>query len=146
METKTFEEILNETGYFFYKSIGISMRPLIYEGRDFIIIRKRPTTRLKKYDVVLFRKSDSNGYNRYVLHRILKVNPNGTYWIVGDNCIRGDTVKEENIIGVLTEIKRKGKIIHETDFFYRLYIYLWCAPYPMRFLLLGIRRLCGRIK
>jgi len=105
MNTKTFEEVLDETGSLLYKNVGVSMLPLIREGRDFIYITKRPNERLKKYDVALFHRPHIKGRGEYVLHRILKVNPDSTYWIVGDNCIGGETVKEENIIGVLSTVK-----------------------------------------
>ncbi len=144
-ETKTFEEVLDETGSLLYKNVGISMLPLIREGRDFIYIKNRPKERLKKYDVALFRRPNVKGRGEYVLHRVLKVNPNGTYWIVGDNCIGGETVREENILGVLSAVRRKGKTVSVTDFGYRLYVYLWCATYPLRFFVLKYYRLPRRI-
>jgi len=122
MSTKTFEEILNETGSLLYKNVGISMLPLIREGRDFIYITKRPVERLKKNDVVLFRRPGVVGRGEYVLHRVLKVNTDGTYWIVGDNCTMGETVKEENVLGVLSAVKRKNKTVYVTDFEYKLYV------------------------
>jgi len=141
MKTKTFEEVLNETGSLFYKSVGVSMLPLIREGRDFIHITKRPTERLEKYDVVLFKRPNVKGRGEYVLHRILKVNPDGTYWIVGDNCTDGEIVKEEHILGVLSAVRRKGKTVSVKDFGYRLYVRLWCAPFPLRFFVLKYYRL-----
>ena len=39
-------------------------------------------TKLKKYDVVFFYHKPTNSY---VLHRIIKVNNDGTYNICGDN-------------------------------------------------------------
>jgi len=145
MNTKTFEEVLNETGSLLYKNVGFSMLPLIREGRDFIYIKKRPEGRLKKYDVALFKRPHIKGRGEYVLHRVLKVNPDGTYWIVGDHCTGGELVKEENILGVLAAVKRKGKTVNVTDFGYRLYVFLWCAPYPLRFFILTYRRLPRRI-
>lgn len=141
MSVKTFEEVLNEDGYLLYKSVGVSMLPLICEGRDFIYIKKRPEGRLKKYDVALFRRPGVTGRGKYVLHRVLKVNPDGTYWIVGDNCIAGETVREEDVLGVLSAMQRKGKRIHTSDFGYRLYTYLWCAPYRVRFFILKYRKM-----
>jgi len=144
MSTKSFEEVLAQSGSLFYKSVGVSMRPLIKEGRDYIYIKKRPEGRLNKYDVVLFKRPNVVGRGEYVLHRILRVNADGTYWIVGDNCAGGETVKEENILGVLTAVKRRGKTVNVTDRGYRLYTYLWCAPYPMRIFIQGCYRLACR--
>jgi len=136
MELKTFEEVLDKTGSLLYKNVGVSMLPLIREGRDYIYINKRPTKRLKKNDVVLFRRPNVKGRGEYVLHRVLKVNPDGTYRIVGDNCIGGETVKEENVLGVLSAVKRKNKTVYVTDFGYKLYV----AYVPVRrFFLVHIR-------
>lgn len=136
MTTKTYEEMLNETGFLFWKTVGVSMRPLIREGRDTIVVQKRPEGRCKKYDTVLFVRPGVERRGKYVLHRILKVLPDGKYWIVGDNCVSGETVSEENILGVLISVNRRGKKINVTDFGYKVYVYLWCAPYHLRFFIL----------
>jgi len=136
MKAKTFEEVLNETGSLMYKNVGVSMLPLIREGRDYMYIKKRPADRLKKYDVALFRRPNVKGRGEYVLHRVLRVNNDGTYRIVGDNCNGGETVKEENILGVLSAVKRKNKTVSVTDFGYKLYV----AYVPLRrFFLIHVR-------
>ena len=111
MSTTSFEALLAEKGSFCYKNVGVSMLPLIREGRDIIAIQRRPEARLKKYDVAFFVRPGIVGRGAYVLHRVLRVNPDGTYWIVGDNCIGGETVREENVIGVLSAVMRNGKDI-----------------------------------
>jgi len=136
MSEKSFEQVLEENGFFVWRSVGVSMFPLIREGRDQILIRKRPEARLKKYDVVLYRRPDVTGRGAYVLHRILRVNEDGTYWIVGDNCYIGETVKEEDVLGVLISVIRKGKNISVADTGYRIYTRLWCDCYPLRFFIL----------
>lgn len=139
MITTTYEEMLNKTGFLIWRTVGVSMRPLIREGLDTVVIRKRPEGRCKKYDTVLFLRPSTDGKKTYVLHRILKVLPDGLYWIAGDNCISGEYVREENILGVLTTVNRKGKKLEMTDFRYKLYVYLWCAPYRLRMFLLRVR-------
>jgi len=140
MTQKTIEELLDETGSLFYKSFGTSMRPLIREGKDCIYIKKRPPERLNKNDVVLFIRPRKKGRDQYVLHRILKVNPDGTYWIVGDNCTIGETVREKNILGVLDAVMRGNRTVRVSDPGYRLYVSLWGAPYKFRFFVLRHRR------
>lgn len=139
METKTYEEIIQETGFLYWKTVGISMRPLIREGKDTVLIKKRPTERLKKYDTVLYRRPGVVGRGAYVLHRILRVNPNGTYWIVGDNCSSGETVREEDVFGVLSAVVRGGKKISVTDRGYLFYVHLWCDCYPIRMALVRFK-------
>lgn len=130
----TFSDIINSSGKLAYTVRGLSMLPLLRQGIDVVVIEKTEKP-LKKYDVVLFQRR--NG--KYVLHRILKVYK-GKYWIVGDNDISGEMIDEEQIIGVMTSIKRGNRIVKTTDLGYRLYVHLWCDVYPVRFIMLRIKR------
>ena len=78
----TFEEEIQNSGKLIYTTVGVSMRPLIKQGRDLLIVTK-PQGRLKKYDIPLYKRK--NG--QYVLHRVVKVKDDG-YVILGDNCIK----------------------------------------------------------
>ena len=104
------------------------MLPLIRQKKDVIFLEKKTDERCKRLDVVLFMRR--NG--QYVLHRVLKVYDDG-YWIVGDNCVRGETVAEEQVIGVLTAFKRGKKTVKVTDVPYRIFSHIWCDAYPVRF-------------
>ena len=104
MRKSTFEEILTRDGRLVYTNIGDSMWPLIREGRDLLVI-ERPTGRLGRYDVPLYRRD--NG--KYVLHRILKVRDND-YVLCGDNRWHRETgITDRHILGVLTAVIRDGK-------------------------------------
>ena len=139
METsKSFSQMLRETGRVVYTTRGFSMRPLLRQGKDVVVI-ETPKEHWKKYDAVLFLRR--NG--QYVLHRILKV-CGDKYWIVGDNCVSGEMVSEDQMLGVLTSVRRGQRTIYTTDLFYRLYVRCWCAPYPLRFLLLRAERFAYR--
>ncbi len=135
MSKSSFEEVLAKEGRLVYSNVGTSMLPLIRQGRDLMVIRK-PSGRLRKYDVPLYRRD--NG--QYVLHRVLKVREED-YVICGDNCIRLETgITDRQILGVLTAVVRDGKELPVTDWRYRLYVLLWCGLFPLRvFLLKGIR-------
>ena len=146
----TFEEELARTGWLAYTNVGFSMMPLIREGRDVLVIQRRDPADVRRYDAVLFRRPGVQGRGRYVLHRVLKRFPDGRFWIVGDNCISGETVRPENVLGVMTKLNRGGKTVQPTDFGYRVYVALWCAPWPLRFAVLrGVhfaRRVLSAIK
>ena len=64
-EFVSFEDYLDKYGTLVYTNVGTSMLPLIRQGRDAMVIGKRPEV-LKQYDVVLYHL---NG--RYVLHRLI---------------------------------------------------------------------------
>lgn len=127
-KTYSFEELLDKQGYLVYTSVGISMLPLIRQCRDLVEIRpKDPDKRCKRYDVVLFKSGD-----KYILHRVLKVR-NKDYIICGDHniwCEKGIT--DQQILGVMTRIRRDGKLITPDNSFYKFYVHLWCDFYPVR--------------
>ena len=140
----TFEELLNRDGYLAFTNKGVSMMPLLRQDQDIMLIEKKGSNRCKKMDAVLFRRPGGSGTGAYVMHRILRVNPDGTYWIVGDNCISGETVAEENVLGILTGIVRDGKTIPVTDITYRLYVNTWCRFVHLRFAIIRTGRFLGR--
>ena len=123
-----FEEYLNAYGSLTYKNVGSSMMPLLKQGRDtFTLVSKnRP---LKKWDAVLFRRK-----GKYVLHRIIRLHPEwGTYTMLGDNCVTMERdIPEEDVLGIMTEFTHKGKRVTEGTFWYRLYLFFWIRPYPIR--------------
>lgn len=134
VECTTFEDILEKEDVFVYTNVGFSMMPLLREKKDIIEIRRKKDERCKKYDVVLYKRG-----SKYILHRILKVLPDG-YIIAGDHCIFIETdIKDENILGIMTRVQRNGKDITPDNFWYKLYVHLWCDVYPVRMLILKIK-------
>ena len=110
MSSSSFEKILEKEGQLIYSNVGDSMLPLIRQGRDLLVIR-RQTGRLKKYDVPLYRRDSG----QYVLHRVLKVRDND-YVICGDNRWHRETgITDRHILGVLTAIIRDGKEVPVTE-------------------------------
>ena len=139
----TFEEQLNKNGSLIFTNVGFSMLPMLREGKDIIHVKRYCGGGLKKYDVVLFVRPQVSGRGHYVLHRILKENSDGSYWIVGDNNTAGENVSPECIIGVLDSFVHNGKNIKVSSLTYRLYVLFWCAHYHLRFFVL---RFSGRVK
>lgn len=103
------------------------MMPLLRQKKDLIEIRKKEARPFKKYDVVLYKKGD-----RYILHRILRVRPEG-YIIAGDhNTFLETDITDDMILGVMTRVIRNGKTITPDNFWYKVYVHLWCDAYPVR--------------
>ena len=128
MHNSSFEQQLAAYGRLVYTNVGTSMRPLIRQGRDLMVISPKPEGRLHRYDVPLYRHD--NG--RYVLHRILKVREHD-YVICGDNRYRREYgITDRHIIGVLTAVVRDGKEIPVTSRGYRAYVHLWCDCFWLR--------------
>ena len=121
------------------------MLPLLRQRRDIVVIQAKGAGRFHKYDVVLYKRGQ-----RYILHRILKVLPDG-YVIAGDHNYRKEyDITDKQILGVMTQVVRNGKTIGMDNRGYRLYVHLWCDLFPVRAAILrgkaGIRRILSRIK
>ncbi|OPZ20932.1 MAG: hypothetical protein BWZ04_01429 [Firmicutes bacterium ADurb.BinA205] len=122
-----FEDVIERDGRLVYTNVGDSMRPLIRQDRDLLIIEK-PNGRLKKHDVPLYKRDSG----QYVLHRVLKVR-DSDYVICGDNRYSKEYgITDRHIVGVLTAVVRNGKEVPITDWRYRLYVHLWCDFFPLR--------------
>lgn len=112
-----FENEIQKNGYIVYTNEGDSMMPLLRQHRDIMVIKKI-TDPLKKYDAVLFKRPSG----AYVLHRIIKVCGLGQYRIAGDNRFYSEIVPEEWIIGILSEVIKDGKHISVESKEYRAYV------------------------
>ena len=142
MERISFEDELERKGVIVYRNKGMSMMPLLRQDRDLMVIEKRGDKKIKKYDAVLYKKGGT-----YILHRVLKVKKDG-YVICGDHMRKKEyDVKDEDIIGVLTEVVRDGKkSVKATDMKYRLYVHLWCDLFHIRAALLYSKEKIYKIK
>ena len=129
-ELKNIEELLKTQDEVMTRTKGTSMRPLLKQGRDIVVI-KRPHFPLKSGDAPLYRVE---GKKELVLHRILKVLKDGTYIIRGDNLFRKEYVTESQIVGVMKAFFRDGKYCDcEKSRKYKLYIIINRASYPIRY-------------
>ena len=126
-----YEEYLRKYHTLTYKNVGVSMLPLLKQGRDSFTVREvKPDESCKIWDVVLYKRG-----THYVLHRIIKIY-NDSYDILGDNCIGIERrIPKTDVLGVMTEFTHKGKRCTTRDLRYRLYVFLWCRPYPVRIFL-----------
>ncbi len=112
-----FENEIQSKGYILHTNDGDSMMPLLRQHKDIMVIKKI-TEPLKKYDAVLFKRPNGS----YVLHRIVKVCGLGNYRIAGDNRTFSETVPEEWIIGILSEVIRDGRHISVESDEYKAYV------------------------
>lgn len=139
MNNMSYEEYLNQNGSMTYKFKGISMLPLLRQGKDLYTVVKKSGERCKKYDVVLYHRDP----DQYVLHRIIEVRDED-YVILGDNCVNKEYgIKDEDILGVMTEYIRDGKSHSVNEKLYRMYSVLWVNSYGFR--MLG-RKVKGKLR
>lgn len=143
-ELKNADEVLKTQDEVMSLTRGTSMRPLLRQGRDIVVI-KRPQFPLKAGDVPLYKVKSRK---ELVLHRILKVNNDGSYIIRGDNLYAKEHVAESQIVGVMKAFYREGKYFDcEKSRKYKIYIVLNRVSYPMRyFWKFKLRPLLSKIK
>lgn len=106
---------------------GNSMSPFLIHERDYICFKK-PDQELRKGDMVFYQRATG----QFVMHRILKVKPEG-YYIIGDaqTEIEGP-VSREQIFAVVTRVKRKDKWIQKGNFWWEFFEHIWLHIIPLR--------------
>lgn len=135
------ENLLAQGNTVQFKPQGYSMYPLFVPGRDEAVVAPVDPQRLRRGDVVLYRRDESI----LVLHRIWKRKEDGFY-LVGDNQkeIEGP-LRPDQIKGILVQVIRKGRQFSAGNVFYRLPAALWLWLRPMRPVLSQAAARCKRI-
>ena len=124
------EKLLFQGNAVQFKPQGYSMYPLFVPGRDEAVVEPVETSRLKRGDVVLYRRDNSV----LVLHRIWK-RRGDQFYLVGDNQkeIEGP-LRPNQMRGILVSIIRNGRQFSTGNMVYRFLagIWLWLRPFrPM---------------
>ena len=122
------EQAIADSGRYVSTTCGSSMRPMLRDRRDTVVICKN-LEKVKKYDVVLYRTDDG-----CVLHRVVKVRRD-SYVMCGDNrVVLEKGIEDKDIIGVLTDVYRGEKRVRLDGFGYWTYSrYIVATFYPRRF-------------
>ncbi len=135
------EEKLKNGGEISFKPHGISMLPLIRQGKDSVTLEQLKEEP-KKYDVIFYRRADG----QFVLHRIIGRDEEGLI-LCGDNqFVKEYGVQKEQIIGIMTSVLRDGEKLSCNDTKYLRYCKrLWLRRkylYGRNF----IRRVLSKVK
>lgn len=107
---------------------GSSMTPFLASGRDTVFLSRveRP---VRRGDILLYRRDSG----RYVLHRVWRVERDGTYTIVGDaqtELERG--IRPDQVIALVTAVERKGKRMGPGSFWWEFFEKVWIRMVPLR--------------
>ncbi len=128
---------------------GVSMEPLLHDkhkkNATQVLIVSNPSGDYKVGDMPLVLMSDG----KYILHRIVKIiSEQGdiTYVTRGDNCITTEQVKPEQMLGIVSEIYYRKRVLKTTDTRYRFYAKMWSIVYPARKLYKNSRNFCSKCK
>lgn len=123
------ERSINELGYAVVPITGTSMLPLLKEGRDLVELESCSQERLKKGNVVLYKKNDGT----LVLHRIIKTENGEFFTVLGDHQFKNaERVNKNQIIAVACGFFIKGRYVNEKTRWYRLYKKIWLSSLTVR--------------
>jgi len=112
------------------------MYPFLRDGLDCVELSACSFDTAKKGDIVLIQRKTGE----YVLHRIL-CKKKSVFYIIGDaqQWIEGPLEKEQ-LIAVVSAIRRGKRTISCSNFIWKLLSFLWLGVIPIRYKLLkGIR-------
>ena len=119
---------------------GISMLPMLRQGRDSVILSPLPE-KLQKYDLPLYRREDG----KYILHRIVEMGD--TFTCIGDNQYQYEHgVRREQMIALVTAFTRNSREISVENPIYRLYCVLWHRSRGLRYFLLRVKNKLRRMR
>ncbi len=118
---------------------GISMLPMLRQGKDAVILSPVPE-KLKKYDLPLYQRDDG----KYVLHRIVGVGEH--YSCVGDNQFAIEKgLRHDQMIAVVTSFSKGEKEYSVNSVRYRFYCRFWHYSRPVRRIWRGFRNRFARL-
>jgi hypothetical protein len=127
------EEVLNGGGEFRMCPKGVSMLPLIRQGVDSVVLTKRTDPEalpVRKHEIAFYRRASG----QFVLHRVMQIEKDGTYTMCGDNQLYLEKgIHQDQIIGYVSRLYKKDRLISFRSMPYRLYVGLWCWM-PFRWL------------
>ena len=122
------EEVLGGGGEFRMFPKGVSMMPLIRQGKDSVVLRRREEMPARKHDIAFYRRADES----FVLHRVMKIKKDGSYVMCGDNQYEfEDGVPADRIIAYVSHVYRQNRRISVRSPLYRLYVFAW-TKMPVR--------------
>ena len=129
------ERSIKELGYAVAPIAGTSMMPLLKEGRDRVELKPYCHERLKKGDVVLYKKNDGT----LVLHRIIRVENGEFFTVLGDHQFNNaERVNKNQIIAVACGFFIKGRYVTEKTRWYRMYKKIWLCNLNFRRIILAV--------
>ena len=134
-------EVIDSGGEFRLFPRGTSMLPLLRQGKDSVVLVKGTKTPQKR-DIIFYKRP--NG--QFVLHRILRVEKDGTFVLCGDNqTLLEKGITRDMIIASVSAFYRGETRREINSVSNRIYEIFWCFM-PLRKLVFFARRALSKIK
>jgi hypothetical protein len=100
---------------------GNSMLPFLLNRRSVVYLEKDSDYQPKRGDIVLFLRPDG----AWILHRIVRLLPNGELLINGDAQAWTETIAPQQIMAGVVRICRRKRTFSTENAFYRLLSRMW---------------------
>ncbi|MBP5494502.1 MAG: S24/S26 family peptidase [Lachnospiraceae bacterium] len=107
---------------------GYSMYPLIVPERDEVIISPLKDHKIKRGDVLLYRRKN----DKLILHRVYKIKDDKVYFVGDNESVVEGPLDISQVHGIMNAFYHKGKKIKANNFFYFLSWQLWLFLLPFR--------------
>ena len=121
-------ELIEEGKEVTFLVTGNSMSPFLIHERDTVFLRK-PGRLLNRGDIVFYRRESG----QYILHRIVHVNSDGSYDMIGDNQTEIEKqVRRDQVFALVCRVRRKGKILTAETFWWKFFAGPWLDLIPLR--------------
>lgn len=106
---------------------GNSMAPFLISNRDTVFFRT-PDRPLRVGDMVFYQRTDG----RFIMHRIRRIRSEGIYTVGDAQSLIEGPLKREQIFGLVTRARRKGKLIGPGNFWWEFFGRVWIRMVPLR--------------
>ena len=132
------ESLLKQNQSVVIPVVGGSMSPFLIDSRDYVYLKS--VDRLKKGDIILYKRNNGE----YVLHRIYCIKENMFYTIGDAQMILEGPLLNDQILGVVSNVRRKGRWIGKYHILSLFFQYIWIRCVKYRSLLIRIYRFMER--
>lgn len=124
----SYREAIEQNGCVLGFTKGVSMVPLIREGKNYVAV-ERLDTDPKVNDILLFEQV-RNGEKKCILHRLVKIQKDvqGMIYVTrGDNCVGCEYISREDIIGRVVAIYsvKGGRVKKPCEPMYMAFLQIW---------------------
>lgn len=136
------DELIDENAVLPFYVSGSSMNPFLISRRDIVYLKKPQPDDLKKGRILLFRRKDG----ALVLHRVKCVLNDSVFVMLGDAQSQTEKIDKAQIVAVVSEIERKGKIRKAESSYWKTIYAIWRMFTPFRPFIMRVWFKIRRIK
>lgn len=140
--TDSIEDLISEGAVIPVYVSGSSMNPFLISRRDIVYLESAGDNDVKAGRILLVRRKSGS----LVLHRVRKINSDGTIVLNGDAQSWCETAERNQVIAAVCEIDRKGKKRSADSFYWKSINLVWKLLFPFRSIIMRVWNKNKRMK